>query len=198
VAHGRRHPKSVYASSLKTISEQWLKALDAIDLLHNEHNWQGKESSFPALLSEYRNLLYCINEHFDACHAVLRGLCHPNVAASTKFDSQFLDKAKFPGWKNFRDALKSYRDNHIGSLVNTLKHNQGELCSIFFYSATEFRPGYYLRDVLPDGALGPSPKVHKDAHTAYSFSRDIMIHLWWVFRPGDLLAGTIIVALYSL
>lgn len=198
LAHGKRHPKSAYLTSLRAIAEQWLKVLDAIDTLHSEHSWQGKESTYPALLCEYRELLYRLNEHFDACYSALRSLCAPSAANGSKFDSQFLDKAKLPGWKQFRDSVKAYRDNHIGLLVNTLKHSQGELCSIFFYSVTEFRPGYYLQDILPNGALGPSLRLHKDANTAFSFSRDLMVHLWWLYRTGDLLANTVTGALHAL
>lgn len=180
------------------VAEQWLKVLDAIDVLRSEHVWQRKESTYPALLSEYRELLYRLNEHFDACYSALRSLCDPGTTNGLKFDSQFLDKAKLPGWKQFRDSAKTYRDNHIGVLVNTLKHSQGELCSIFFYSLTEFRPGYYLQDVLPNGALGPSARLHKDANTAFSFSRDLMIHLWWLYRTGDVLANTVTGALHAL
>lgn len=199
LAHGKRHPKSTYLTSLRAIAEQWLKVLDANDKLHSEHNWEGTENTSPVLLAAYRELLYRLNEHFDACFSVLRSLCDPNAASSGLiFDSQYLDKANFPGWKKFRDAVKPYRDGHIGLLVNTLKHRQGELCFIFFYTRTEFRPGYYLRDVLPDGALGPSSKLHDGANTALSFSRDLMVHLWWLYHTGDLLARTVTGALRAM
>lgn len=191
VAHEKRHPKSAYGTSLRLISEQWLKVFDRLDVLNQEHNWERKETSFPDLLSEYRELLYRLHEHFDACFSVLRSLCPPESAKPTIFDSRFLDEAKLIGWKQFRDAINPYREDHIGVLVNTMKHSQGELCSIFFHSETEFRPGYFLRDILPGGLLGPSAKLHSSGETAFSFSRDMMLHLWWLYRVGDLLADTI-------
>lgn len=190
-AHEKRHPISAYSTSLRLISEQWLKVLDRLDELNREHNWERKETSFPDLLREYRELLYRLHEHFDACFSVLRCLCPPESAKPTIFDSQFLDKAKLTGWKQFRDAIRLYREDHIGVLVNTMKHSQGELCSIFFHSEIEFRPGYFLRDILPGGLLGPSAKLHSSGETAFSFSRDMMFHLWWLYRVGDLLADTI-------
>lgn len=196
--HGKRHPVSTYSISLRSITAQWLNVFSKLDALSREHNWEGTEASYPVLIAEYKELLYSLNEHFDACFSVLRSLCPPTAAPANLFDSQFLDKAKLPGWKKFRDSIKIYRDAHIGKLVNTLKHSQGELCSIFFYSTTEFRPGYYLRDVHPDGALGPSHKLHQNANTAFSFSRDMMIHFWWLFRTGDLLANTVGGALRTL
>lgn len=198
LAHGKRHPKSAYLTSLRLITEQWLKTLDVLDKLYNEHFWLGKESNYPELLAEYRELLYRINEHFDACFSVLRSLCDPDVSPATIFDSRYLSNAKFPGWKQFRETINPYRENHIGVLVNTLKHSQGELCPIFFYSTVQFRPGYYLRDILPDGALGPSPKLHENANTAFSFSRDMLLNLWWLYRTGDALAKTISGALQAM
>lgn len=192
--HGKRHPKSAYGLSLRAIADQWIKTLDQLDHLHHEHNWLRTEVGFPALLSEYRELLYRLNEHFDACYSALRSLC-PTANPKILHDSQFLNMAKLPGWKQFRDAIKHYRDDHIGLLVNTLKHRQGELCSIYFHSATEFRPGYYLRDILPDGSLGPSAKLHSSGNTAFSFSRDMLMHLWWIYRIGDLLSSALITAL---
>lgn len=173
-----------------------MRALDQLDKLHLEHNWEHKETCFPELMKEYRELLYRIDEHFDACFSALRCLCPISMAKQTKFDDQFLDKAKLTGWKQFRDAVKPYRI-HIGGLVNKLKHNQAELCSVFFHSLTEFRPGYYLRDVLPDGGLGPSQIIHS-GNTAFSFTRDMMFNLWWLYRIGDLLTEAIDVALNTL
>lgn len=193
--HGKRHPKSAYGASLRAIADQWIKTLDQLDNLHREHNWQGTETGFPELLSRYHELIYRLNEHFDACFSALRSLCPSTSAKPTVFDSQFLNQAKLPGWKQFSEAIKHYREDHLGLLVNTLKHQQGELCAIHFYSATEFRPGYYLRDVLPNGSLGPSAKLHSSGDTAFSFSRDMLMHLWWLYRIGDLLASTAITAL---
>lgn len=191
--HQHRHPKSAYATSLRRITEQWVKALDARDNLFAEHNFEGKESTEPVLLAEYERLLYRLNEHLDACFSALRSLC--SAAKSTDSDAQVLTKSKLPGWKQFREAVNPYRKNHIGLIVNTLKHDQGELCAIHFKSSLEFRPGYYLRDVLPSGALGPSPKLHSNGNTAFSYSRDMMLHMWWLFRIGEQLAEAVRTAL---
>lgn len=193
--HGKRHPKSAYGNSLRDVSSQWLKVFNELERLYTEHYWEQQDTRFPAVLSEYRELLYRLNEHFDACYTILRCLCLPDSAKLTQFDSHFLDKAKLPGWKQFRDFIEAYQKNHIGLLVNTQKHSQGELCSIYFHSDTEFRPGYYLQDVLPDGALGPSPKLHPGSNTAFSFARDLMMHYWWQYRTGDILADTLRTAL---
>lgn len=193
--HQRRHPKSAYATSLRLIAEQWVRALDALDHLHTEHNFQDKESGAPALLSEYAELLFRLNEHPDACFSALRSLCASTATKPTDFDTQVLAKSKLPGWKQFQAAVRPYRQEHIGLIVNTLKHRQGELCSVHFKSLIEFRPGYFLRDVLPDGSLGPSATLHSNGNTAFSFARDMMLHLWWLFRIGELLAEAVRTAL---
>lgn len=193
--HGLRQPKSAYGTSLRLISAQWLKALDELDHLRSEYLWKGNADHMPVVIDAYTQLLHRINEHHDACYSVLRSLCPASDAKATQIDTQFLDKAKLAGWRQFRDATKEYRENHIGLIVNTLKHKQGELCPIYFKSTIEFRPGYYLRDVLPSGAMGPSRKLHAGSNTAFSFARDMLMHLWWLYRIGELLATAIATAL---
>lgn len=193
--HGLRHPKSAYGTSLRLISSQWVKTLDELDRMRSEYLWKGNADHMQVVIDAYTQLLHRINEHHDACYSVLRSLCPASEAKATQFDTQFLDKATLAGWKQFRDATKGYRENHIGLIVNTLKHKQGELCSIYFQSAIEFRPGYYLRDVLPGGVMGPSRKLHSGGNTAFSFARDMLMHLWWLYRIGNLLTTAITTAL---
>jgi len=193
--HGMRHPKSAYGTSLRLISAQWLKALDDLDHLRSEYLWKGVTDHMPVAIATYAQLLHRINEHHDACYSVLRSLCPASSAKATQIDTQFLDRAKLAGWKQFRDATRSYREDHIGLIVNTLKHKQGELCPIYFESSVEFRPGYFLRDVLPGGVMGPSRQLHSGGNTAFSFARDILMHLWWLYRIGDLLSTAIATAL---
>lgn len=196
--HGKRHPMSVYGGSLRAITDQWRRVFTELDHLNAEHNWQSKETNYDELLKQYRELLYRLDEHHDACLSVLRGLCPPAKAKPTIFDSAFLKAAKLPGAKYFLDSTTEYREKHLGLSVNIMKHSQGELSSIFFYSPMEFRPGYFLRDIMPDGALGPSFKLHDGGRTAFSFARDMMMHLWWLYRTGELLSRSIDAALDGL
>ena len=112
-------------------------------------------------------------------------------AKPNRVDANYLDKAKLPGWKQFRDATKAYREDHVGLIVNNLKHRQGELSFVSFQSAVEFRPGYFLRDVIQNDVIGPSRKLHSGGNTAFSFARDQLLHLWWLYRIGDLLSNTL-------
>lgn len=189
--HQSRHPKSAYSTSIRLITAQWIKVFHEYDKLMFEHNFENKDSNESVLLSEYSQLLFRLNEHLDACISALRSLCPEVPSKWNEFDAQILTKSKLPGWKAFQEAIKPYRVDLIGCIVNTLKHKQGELCSVHFKSLTEFRPGYFLRDVLPTGALGPSHILHSNGNTAFSYSRDMMMHMWWLFRIGDLLSQAV-------
>lgn len=193
--HDLRHPESAYSTSLRLISLQWMKFLDHLDNLRTEYLWEGKTTKASAATAEYAQLLHRLNEHQDACYAVLRAICPPDRAKPSHIDAIFLDKAKLPGWRQFREATRGYREDHIGLIVNNLKHRQGELNSISFQSTVEFRLGYFLRDVIQPGIIGPSKKIHSGGNTAFSFARDQLLHLWWLYRVGDLLASTLLSAI---
>jgi hypothetical protein len=106
--HGKRHPKSAYGGSLHAITEQWARVLGELDQLNADYNWHGKESNYHKLLREYKDLLYRLNEHHDACLSVLRSLCPPGMGKPTTFDSVFLKSAKLPGAKHFLDFTQEY------------------------------------------------------------------------------------------
>ena len=196
--HGLRHPVSAYSTSLRLIGLQWIKFLEHLEKLQNEYAWEGKTTKAAAATAEYAQLLHRLNEHQDACNAVLRAICPPERAKPHHVDANYLDKAKFPGWKQFREATRGYREEHIGLIVNNLKHRQGELSSISFQSPFEFRPGYFLRDVITSGVIGPSRRLHSGGNTAFSFARDQLLHLWWLYRIGELLANTLSSAIAQL
>lgn len=159
--------------------------------MRSEYLWLGKDEYLSDATAAYTQLLHHINEHLDACYSVLRSLCPASGSNTSIIDAQFLNKANLPGWKKFQESMHDYRKNHIGLIVNTLKHKQGELWPVYFRSEVEFRPGYFLCDVLPDGALGASAKLHNGGNTAFSFARDMLMHLWWLYRIGNLLSDMI-------
>jgi hypothetical protein len=196
--HDIRHPASAYSTSLRLIGLQWLKFLDCSDKLEMEYFWEGKTTTEDLLKTEYSQLLHRLNEHQDACYSVLRSLCPPNLAKPNRVDALFLDRANLAGWKTFRDATRSYREDHIGLIVNHLKHRQGELSAISFRSMLDFRAGYFLRDIVKDGVIGPSRKLHPGGNSAFSYARDQLIHLWWLYRIGDLLTAAIATATFQL
>lgn len=189
--HGIRHPASSYSTSLRLIALQWLKFLAHLEKMKSDYRWEGKTSTASETAEQYAQLLHRLHEHHDACCAVIRSVCPPNRAKPNRVDALYLENAGLPGWRSFRDATRGYREAHLGVIVNNLKHRQGELRPLSFLSATEFRPGFYLLDVLKSGIVGPNRELHSGGNTAFSFARDQLIHLWWLYRIGDLLTSAL-------
>jgi hypothetical protein len=187
VAHRRRHPVSLYSKSLDQIVKAWSEVLDRIDSFTTEFIWTKADDKLPAVLEAYRALLVLLYEHLDVSYGCLRALVPSLGTNDPLFDTQFLDRARVPGWKQFRQRVQPYTQNRIGVVVNSLKHNQSELASFYLHKLPNLRAGYYVRDVLPSGALGPAPRVHLDGNSAFSFSRDMLIHFWNLyFLSGEL------------
>ena len=189
--HQLLHPKSAYGTSIRLLTAAWTKALDDLSTLRVRYAAGEDEMFLMDVAVSYSALLHKLNEHFDACYAVLRSLSNTLESKPALVHSQYLERAKFIGWKHFREATRNYRESHIGLIVNALKHSQGELCPLYFHSLSEFRPGYFLRGLLPGGVRGPDPRLHRGGNTAISFSRDMLIHLWWMYRTSDLLTDAI-------
>lgn len=188
--HGLKHPQSAYGTSLRHITAQWTKTLDDLSTLRTRYFATQEDMFLMDVANSYSALLHKLNEHFDACYSVLRSLSTRDDVTG-HIHSRYLDRIKLVGWKQFRDATRNYRESHIGLIVNSFKHSQGELCPLYFHTDTEFRPGYYLRGLLPGGVLGPDPRLHRGGNTAISFGRDMLIHLWWLYRTSELLTTAI-------
>lgn len=189
--HQLLHPQSAYGTSIRLLTAQWTKTLDDLSTLRTRYFANQDDMFLMDVAASYSALLHKLNEHFDACYSVLRSLSPTAETKPGVSHSQHLERVKFVGWKQFRDATRTYRESHLGFIVNSLKHAQGELCPLYFHSSSEFRPGYFLRGLLPGGIRGPDPRLHRRGNTAISFSRDILIHLWWLYRTSDLLATAV-------
>lgn len=189
--HQLLHPQSAYGTSIRLLTAQWTKTLDDLSTLRTRYFANQDDMFLMDVAASYSALLHKLNEHFDACYSVLRSLSPTAETKPGVSHSQHLERVKFVGWKQFRDATRTYRESHLGFIVNSLKHAQGELCPLYFHSSSEFRPGYFLRGLLPGGVRGPDPRLHRRGNTAISFSRDILIHLWWLYRTSDLLATAV-------
>lgn len=189
--HQLLHPKSAYATSIRLLTAQWTKTFDDLSELRIRFATSQDDMFLMDVAASYSALLYRLNEHFDACYSVLRSLSPTVESKPTALHTQYLERVKLVGWKKFRDATRNYRESHVGFIVNALKHSQGELCPLCIHSNTEFRPGYYLRGLLPGGVRGPDPRLHRGGNTAISFSRDMLIHFWWIYRTSDLLTDAV-------
>lgn len=190
-AHGLRHPSSAYGTSIRLINAQWTKTLDDLVVLKTRYACGQHDDFLMDVVGSYSDLLHRLNEHFDACYSVLRSLGSPQGNRQPREHARYLEQVKQVGWKQFQNSTKTYRDCHLGLIVNSMKHAQGELCPMYFHSDTQFRPGFYLRGLLPKGVLGPDPRLHRGGNSAISFARDMLIHFWWLYRISDLLTVAI-------
>lgn len=189
--HQLLHPRSAYSTSIRLITAQWTKTFNDLSVLQTRYLSNQDDMFLMDVAASYSALLHKLNEHFDACYCVLRSLSPTVESKPVVVHTQHLERVKLVGWKQFKDATRNYRDSHLGLIVNSLKHAQGELCPLYFHSSSEFRPGYFLRGLLPGGVRGPDPRLHRGGNTAISFNRDMLIHLWWIYRTSDVLATAI-------
>ncbi len=189
--HQLLHPQSSYNTSVRLLTAQWTKTFNDLSRLRAQCFASQDDMFLMDVAESYSALLHKLNEHFDACYSVLRSLSHIVEGKPALVHSVHLERTKFVGWKQFRDSTRNYRESHLGLIVNSLKHSQGELCPLYFHSNSEFRPGYFLRGLLPGGVRGPDPRLHRGGNTAISFSRDMLVHLWWFYRTSDLLVASI-------
>jgi hypothetical protein len=195
--HGLKHPMSAYATSLRLITKEWTVVLNHIDELRHSLTDETRTHRLLDTTAAYVQFLHKIHEHHDACTSVVRSLCRASEAKESKFNSMFLNSANPSGWKQFRTSTKPHRDDLVGAIVNKIKHDQAELNSVYLISSRDSRFGYYLKGLISPKTLGPDPVVHAGANTAFSFFRDMLMHLWWIYRTGDLLGECVRSAIFA-
>jgi len=169
-----RHPFSIYTVSLFTIRERMDRLLDLIVPLYTEP--QAFKEQYTKLDTEIRDatdsLLDALMEHFDDCENVLD--CYLGK------ESQKL-KRKIIKWKSYRD--------HVGKIVNQIKHQQRRVRTILFYGADWAVPGYFIEGPLPGKIIGPDPLIHPGGETAFSFRRNLLFHLWGLYDASRCLSN---------
>ena len=129
-----RHPFSIYSISLLTIREKMDRLLDVITPLYTKP--QILKEQYSRLDTEIReatdSLLDALMEHFDDCENVLDCyLYRESKKKKNKITAPV--KAK---WKSYRD--------HVGKIVNRIKHQQRRVRTIVFYGPNWGVPGYFI------------------------------------------------------
>lgn len=190
-AHNRRHPKSLYSRSLSLVGSQWHDVLDKVEKFQWTFAITQKDDSLPDIITSYRALLFSLYEHLDASYGCIRALVPSKGTSDPLLDTHFLDRSKVPGWSDFRSRVRPYVQNHIGAVVNSLKHNQAELSFMYLHHLEDVRAGYYVCDVQSSGALGPSVRVHPDGNSGFSFARDMLLHFWNLYFVSSELSEVI-------
>ena len=176
--YAARHPCAAYNISLTAIASRTAKVIEELeDLIRRVLAGNSPESlGDDNLLEAMDHLLDALMEHMDVCCKILRCFVAPQ------------DDKKFQKvLTQFRKSIEPYRD-HIGTLDNYIKHNQGKLRSVCFTWGTGATLGYFVEGPVSGGALGPVGKIHKDENTAFSFNRDLPFHICNVYAVSSRLA----------
>jgi len=203
--HARRHPLGIYNVSLEQLEKDFGKLLgiyfEELKFLRDNIGIDGTllrdnfNAGYSYLLEAQKNLIHSLRAYIDDCYAVLASLVDPaslpSKAASVTFTDKWLRAVKFPSLGAFNDAISFYKNEHLAPLVNGLKHRQSRLRGLFFYKYSDVRLGYYLEDPDVDGIPGPSPNVHKDRNSAFSFKRDIVFNLYGVYSISEALVEAV-------
>jgi hypothetical protein len=103
-----------------------------------------------------------------------------------------IGKAAFKG---FQSDVRRHRD-HIGKVVNKIKHEQGRLRFVQAEKGGDKVSGYYVEAPFAGGTgLGPSELIHPpDGRTAFSYNRDIRYHVAELVGTSEALARAIATA----
>ena len=183
--HELRHPLAIYNVSYSTVLNYFgktiTKLLQSIKertfLIKSKHD--GDRSLIENLLDDQRDLLYALMEHLDDCD---------NILACFFPSKEIRNKNAYV--KHYKKVTEEYR-NHIGIIVNYLKHNQGRLQSIAFFNDEIIVPGYFVVGPTVANALGPVEKIHPGGNTAFSFARDLRYNLFHFYAVAQYLSNAI-------
>lgn len=180
LAHGLRPPPAIYGLSQIHLWPCFLEVLDAADQIvaarpftdPKNLTWSNR------FTSGYERLLYRLFEHLEDCRNILKCLFPDESALKTSAPARL-----------FRKATADYR-NHLGLIVNHIKHSQGRVDPLLFFSSDIVLPGYFVDGVGPDGVIGPDRRIHP-GNGAFSVARDLRFHFVHVYLTSHHLARTV-------
>lgn len=194
--HQLRHPLSIYCLSLDNIADAYNKVAEQYVQRTADARGQNPAPDFTPLLAGQKNFLLSLQEHIDHCYLVLKTLVDPaTVRYPESFSDQFVIKNNLPGAKSFFDAIATYK--RTLQIANKLKHQQCQLRPVMMFPNNAVHLGYYLEEPDTNGNLGPSPEIHPD-QGAFSFARDLSLHLFKVYVLSEKLVKAVNSAVQSL
>ena len=176
-----RHPLAAYNISLDSVSQRILRVIDALEIIQTERKFENsKDQGWEVPLIEATDhMLDALMEHMEDCGGIIRSF-FPNSK----------DIAFKKALKEFNVSVAPYRD-HIGKIVNYMKHNQGRLRTVTFSWPSGSSIGYFVEGPLKNGGLGPVSVIHSNEATAFSFFRDIPFHLCNVYAVSRRLSAVL-------
>jgi len=182
--YGVRHPLASYNVSLSAVARRLRTVLEVLSQTQRDalfiHEKKG-DWAFP-LLEATDHMLDALMEHLDDCGGIIRS-----------FFSSVNDKHFKKVHGDYKRSVEPYRD-HIGKIVNYIKHNQGRLRSVVFNWPSGSSLGYFVEGPVSEGGLWPVACIHPTESTAFSYNRDVAFHVCNLFAVGSRLAA----ALYSI
>jgi hypothetical protein len=184
LTYGLRHPLAIYNIACSTVIDNFNKTVNTVLRVIYERPFlvvtsqKGDRSLMKTLLTEQKDLLYSLMEYLDDCDNIL-GCFFPSKEMRNNDVHVRL----------YRKATKEYRE-HIGKVVNYLKHNQGRLLDITFYDNKHALPGYYIVGATDEDTVGPPSIIHPN-NTAFSFARDLRYNLFNFYAVAVHLGDTI-------
>ena len=193
--HSVLHPKTTYSRAIAKIVDAWLDVFPALDSLSAQMRFDRPTDSAVTLEQRYVRLLHSLNEHFDACYAIIRCLNSP-LTNKREWHEHASRRQRPAGLKSFEEqAVHGYRKVRLGRIVNLLKHDHARLSLLSMRTSllggSSLTLGYFVDGGLPSGAIGPAPGVHRGSNSAFSFNRDMLLNWWWLYRTSELLAQVI-------
>ncbi len=202
--HGLHHPLAIYSISLRRVTQAFQEVLNENDKIYQTPMDANGECNFEtiALLKAQQELLDALMAHVDDCYQILKAL-HPldrnqakNVA---RFADRWLEQAKHPTVKQFKDRIMPYRET-IAPIANKMKHEHGRLRSIvvrnpFLLQDARARiAGYFIEGVDSNATVGPDTKIH-GGNYAISFHHDLRYHFVHLYQLGHFLADALVDAI---
>lgn len=175
-----RHPLAVYNISISQVVGRFSATLKSYKHLSLPFSTsKEKEERNAAFVDSLDALLDSLIEHIDDCNNVIR--CFFETDSDPKYRKIY---------SQFKSSIRPYRD-HIGKVVNKIKHEQGRLRPISFSWPSGNSIGYFVEGANHEGAVGPDEDIHEGGNTAFSVARDLRFHLCGIYFVGTHLAQAV-------
>lgn len=167
-----RHPLAIYNVSNALVINNFTKTIDSLYQVIEEKTFlitsqkDGSRAAIENLISNQKDLLYALMETLEG---------YENILACFFPSKDIRNKNAIV--REYKKSAEEYRD-HIGKIVNYIKHGQGRLRSITFYNENFVLPGYFVEGPMTEGEVGPHIEIHPDGNSAFSFTRDLRYNLF--------------------
>lgn len=175
-AYQRRHPGGIYSISIQRVFGRLVELLDLVEKLDTSPPVGEPDVPpfSPELLRRLDAFLYAVMEHFDDCESIIECFIDPG-------DKKAAGKAKKKFWKG---RPQKYRD-HVGMIVNAIKHHQNRSNCMLLYTDQASLLCYFVEGVDEKGDVGPNKDIHPPGREYFSFFWDIRFHLLNLYFLSD-------------